>query len=171
MLPLPSLLAAAVLFIGLSTAAPASASAACDVGAAALAAAMPDLTQAQPLLISRRPVWNPPVHQEARADGPRLPQPLADAWAKAKPSNLFVVCPELEARLPTGWRYATEEEEGARLQKPTIRLFGAPLVDGASALIHVGSVCGGLCGGGGVRHWRKATGRWRPVGYVGLWIS
>jgi hypothetical protein len=129
--------------------------------------------RSQPLVVSALPEGHMPVRSDrVFSGGPKaaLPPGLAAAWNVAPPSNLLDVCPDLKARLPSGWRYATPEEERS-IAKPDIRVFGAPIVRGDRALIETGVNCRGLCGSRLVELYRLEQGRWRFVAISAASIS
>jgi len=79
--------------------------------------------------------------------------------------------------VPFGDEAHAKATHNGNLSKPfgaTILDISLPIVseDGRNALVDVGVACGGLCGAGGVRHYRRdGVGLWRLVGVGGQWIS
>jgi len=104
-----------------------------------------------------------------------LPRSLRAIAASRPPMGLFEACPDLLDHLPAGTRRATPEDLAA--QKAGSRLWisvlSAPLIDarGRTAAIYESTVCGALCGHGGVFVYRREAGRWRRVGPAVTMVS
>lgn len=113
-----------------------------------------------PTILSARPVapnfsreLNPAAH---------ISKALMRAWKRQKASNLLDVCPDL-ASVP-GRRLAVPTDDVTTYGSiTTVYYVSLPIFSrtGDEALVSVGFLCSGRCGGFTVHHYKRIAGHWR----------
>lgn len=116
----------------------------------------------------RRIFDDAPVGRPRNIDRPpNLPAKLLARWQAHGAASLLEACPAARAALTPFGPLATPEDRtrASGLQHgPYLVRIGAPVASKSDLIIEVSSNCAGLCGYGGVLHYRKTEQGWVRMG-------